>query len=91
MNEDIKISIEMLLEEQALSNEIITDLETKLSYGGASISDLVSEILSQADLELQLSDKRRQLKQSIIDYTSVHGISCSLTNSCNELVLERSF
>ena len=91
MNEDIKISIEMLLEEQALSNEIITDLETRLSFGGASISDLISEMLSLADLELQLSDKRRQLKQYIIDYTSVHGISCSLTKSCNELVLERSF
>lgn len=85
MNEDIKISIAMLQEEQTLSNEIITDLETKLSYGGASISDLVSEILSQADLELQLSDKRRQWKQSIIDYTSVHGISCSLTGLCNKL------
>lgn len=91
MNDDIKISIAMLLEEQALSNEIITDLETRLSFGGASISDLISEMLSLADLELQLSDKRRQLKQYIIDYTSVHGISCSLTNSCNELVLERSF
>jgi len=85
MNEDIKISIAMLLEEQALSNEIITDLETRLSFGGASISDLVSEMLSLADLELQLSDKRRQMKQHIIEYTSVYGISCSLTNSCNEL------
>ncbi|MDB0052818.1 hypothetical protein N9F04_03725 [Ascidiaceihabitans sp.] len=85
MNDDIKISIAMLLEEQALSNEIITDLETRLSFGGASISDLVSELLSLADLELQLSDKRRQMKQHIIEYTSVYGISCSLTNSCNEL------
>lgn len=91
MNDNIKISIAMLREEQALFNEIISDLETRLSFGGASISDLISEMLSLADLELQLIDKQRQLKQNIIDYTSVHGISCSLTNSCNGLVLERSY
>ena len=63
----------------------------RLTYGGASISDLVSEMLSLADLEIQLIDKRRQLKQNILDYTSNYGISCSLTNSCNILAWSAVF
>jgi len=91
MNADATTLISMLVEEQALSNEIIADLETRLTYGGASISDLVSEMLSLADLEIQLIDKRRQLKQNILDYTSNYGISCSLTNSCNILAWSAVF
>ena len=91
MNADATTSISMLVEEQALSNEIIADLETRLTYGGASISDLVSEMLSLADLEIQLIEKRRQLKQNILDYTSNYGISCSLTNSCNSLAWSAVF
>jgi hypothetical protein len=91
MNADATTFISMLVEEQALSNEIIADLETRLTYGGASISDLVSEMLSLADLEIQLIDKRRQLKQNILDYTSNYGISCSLTNSCNILAWSAVF
>ena len=83
--QDAEISLAMLKEEQALSSEIIGDLKTRLGYGGANISDLVSEILALADLELQVADKERQVKSRVIDYAITYGTACVLSGVCDTI------
>jgi citrate lyase gamma subunit len=83
---DAEITLAMLEEEQTLTNEIIDDLKTRLGYGGANISDLVSEMMALAELELQVADKEHQIKTQILDYVANYGISCSLTQSCDVIL-----
>ena len=83
--DDAKISVAMLEEEEALTNEIIDDLKTRLGYGGANISELVSEMMSLADLELQLALKERQVRQQIIDYSTNYGVACALVAACQKI------
>ena len=83
--DDAKISVAMLKEEEALTNEIIEDLKTRLGYGGANISELVSEMMSLADLELQLASKEQQVRQQIIDYSTNYGVACALVAACQKI------
>jgi len=83
---DAAVSLSMLAEEQKLSNEIIDDLKTRVGYGGASISDLVSEMMVLAELEFQVVDKQRQLRSQVIEYAINYGLVCSLTNSCDAVL-----
>ena len=82
---DAETSLAMLAEEQSLSNEIIEDLKTRLGYGGASISDLVSEMLVLAELEFQVLDKQRELRSQALEYAANFKIACALTKSCDAI------
>jgi hypothetical protein len=75
-------SMAMLEDEINLTNEIINDLKTKLAFGGASISDLVSETLLLANLELQLIGISQNLKNKVIDYAGSYGVACSIAAKC---------
>jgi hypothetical protein len=82
---DAKKTLAMLADEQKLSNEVVDDLKTRLGYGGASISDLVSEMMVLAELEFQVLDKQRELRSQVLEYASNYGIVCSLTGSCDSI------
>ena len=82
---DAKKTLAMLADEQKLSNEVVEDLKTRLGYGGASISDLVSEMMVLAELEFQVLDKQRELRSQVLEYASNYGIVCSLTGSCDSI------